>query len=72
MITLTLLLTHKKFFITKSVFKIQFLSYKFESNMVKRISDDLLGKLLSPEESNFDLRATKWKALKVLMAKSCT
>jgi len=47
---------------------IQFLSYKFDNGCVRRVHDDLIGKLLLPESAHLTVQTTKSRALGVLVA----
>jgi hypothetical protein len=59
--------------IDKSIFNLgsdnlQFLSYKFYNGAVRRVNDDLIGKLLYPERAHFDVTTTKSRALGIIVA----
>nr|UDL14432.1 MAG: putative RNA-dependent RNA polymerase [Partitiviridae sp.] len=57
----------------KSIFNygsenLQFLSYKFYNGAIRRVNDDLIGKLLYPEHEHFDTTTTKSRAYGILVA----
>ncbi len=59
--------------IEKSVFQkgsenLQFLSYRLHHGCVRRVNDDLIGKLLYPERAHFSVTTTKSRALGIMIA----
>jgi hypothetical protein len=47
---------------------LQFLSYQFHNGAIRRVHDDLIGKLLLPEHSLMTVETTKSRALGILVA----
>jgi hypothetical protein len=47
---------------------LQFLSYRFYNGAVRRVNDDLIGKLLYPERAYFDVQTTKSRAFGIMIA----
>jgi len=59
--------------VDKSVFQVgsehlQFLSYKFHNGAVRRVTDDLICKLIYPERANFNVQTTKSRAFGIMIA----
>nr|UDL14375.1 MAG: putative RNA-dependent RNA polymerase [Partitiviridae sp.] len=59
--------------VEKSIFQegsesLQFLSYQFHRGAVRRVNDDLIGKLLYPEYAHFSVETTKSRALGIMIA----
>lgn len=47
---------------------LQFLSYQLHNGAIRRVNDDLIGKLLYPERAHFDIKTTKSRALGIMIA----